>query len=86
MYRVLVRLASERTEVFHEIGSSELVLSPVGHKATALGCLMAAMELNLPVLHVETLHYTPPTDSVLPPENPDIIHVWLSGEAYPKEP
>jgi hypothetical protein len=85
VYRAIARLVDERAEVFRAIGSSEIVLSPVGHKATALGCLMAAMEFNLPVLYVETLRYMTPADNVPAPGNLDMLHVWLSGDAYPAE-
>ncbi len=86
VYRAIVHLFYEREEVFRAIGPSEIVLSPVGHKATAFGCLMAAMELNLPVLYVEALRFKPPAE-VLPVQGDlNIIHLWLSGDVYAPDP
>ena len=72
--------------VAKELRPSEMVLSPAGNKVTALGCLMASIECNMPVLYVETLRYRIRKDSLLPDRSDlDIIHVWLSGEVYANE-
>lgn len=86
VYRAIVHLHHEREEVFRAIGPSEIVLSPVGHKATAFGCLMAAMELNLPVVYVETLRFTLPTVTSSAQSDLNIIHLWLSGDVYASDP
>ena len=50
----------------------------------ALGALMAALERDLPVLHLEPSGYEL-ADSV--PDEGDggkLIHIWLEGAAYPQ--
>jgi hypothetical protein len=80
VYRLLLRLDDTRREVFRAIGSSEIVLSPIGPKAMALGCLLAAIERDMPVVYVETLRYGEPTPA--PPSSGRLLYFWLSGEAY----
>lgn len=83
LYRTILRLGDFRQQVFAETGGSILVLSPLGSKVMALGALMAALERNLPVAHIEPIAYhfcdSLPTNV----DNPDIIHIWLEGDAYP---
>ena len=57
LYRTILRLDDLRRPVFEETGGSMLVLSPLGSKVMALGALMAALERNLPIAHLETLGY-----------------------------
>lgn len=84
VYRILLRLDQERRDVFEgALGGSALVLSPVGCRATALGCLMAAVEANMPVVYQETVRYDP-ASSESAPSRPCVAHVWLAGEAYPR--
>ncbi len=86
VYRSVSTLHSIREQVFREIGLTPVtVLSPAGWRIGSLGMLLAAIELNLPVLYVETLGYTccstVPTEVVL--QNPDLKwHIWLTGDVY----
>ena len=43
--------------MFAGAGGSLLVLSPLGSKVMALGALMAALERDLPVAHLEPIGY-----------------------------
>ena len=61
-----------------------LILSPLSSKATALGALMAAIERDLPVAHVESIGYELRTSVPQAIHQPDLIHVWLEDEAYPR--
>ena len=83
LYRTILRLGDFRQQVFAESGGSMLVLSPLGSKVMALGALMAALDRNYPVAHIEAISYDL-TDSV-PSDigQPDIIHIWLEGDVYP---
>jgi hypothetical protein len=61
------------------------VLSPAGWRIGSLGMLLAAMDLELPILYVETIGYS--SDSEIPTEaiqaSPDRLwHIWLSGHPY----
>ena len=60
-----------------------MVLSPLGSKALAIGSLMAALELDCPVVYVEALEYQVDF-SQIPVKSADaeFMHVWLTGEAY----
>lgn len=84
LYRAILRLDDLRRPVFEATGSSMLILSPLGGKAVALGALLAAVERDLPVAYIEPVAY------VLDPEMPqqisvpNLVHVWLEGDAYPQ--
>lgn len=82
LYRTILRLDDRRKPVFAEAGGSLLVLSPLGSKVMALGALMAALERDLPVAHLEPIGYTfqgKVPDTIA---EPSLIHVWLEGDVY----
>ena len=84
LYRTILRLDDLRQSVFAETGGSMLVLSPLGSKVMALGALMAALERNLPVAHLEPIGYE--FNSTMPAHSnrPKLIHIWLEGDVYPE--
>ncbi|NBJ13643.1 hypothetical protein GR304_22505 [Microvirga sp. SYSU G3D207] len=84
LYRTILRLDDLRKPVFAETGGSLLVLSPLGSKVMALGALMAALERNLPVAHLEPIGYD--FEASIPSEisKPNLVHVWLEGDGYPQ--
>ena len=57
LYRTILRIDDARRRVFAGTGGSQLILSPVGSKALALGMLMAALERGFAVVLVESLSY-----------------------------
>jgi hypothetical protein len=85
LYRTILRIDDERRRIFDAVGGSMIVLSPLGSKAMALGCLLAAVERNVPVVYVETIDYAVDSCSDEPMSHPpaELVHVWLAGEAYP---
>ena len=83
LYRTILRLGDFRRQVFAESGGSILVLSPLGSKVMALGALMAALERDLPVAHIEPIAYQVDDSTPATINDPDIIHIWLEGDAYP---
>ena len=84
LYRTILKLDDLRKPVFAETGGSMLVLSPLGSKVMALGALMAALERDLPVAHLESIGYE--LEGIVPEEidQPNLIHVWLEGDVYPQ--
>jgi hypothetical protein len=84
LYRTILRLDDLRRPVFTETGGSMLVLSPLGSKVMALGALLAALERDLPVAHLEPIGYE--LEGTMPVEvaEPDLVHIWLEGEVYPR--
>lgn len=84
LYRTILRLDDRRQAVFAETGGSMLILSPLGSKVMALGALMAALERDLPVAHLEPIGYELEASVPETIDRPNLIHVWLEGEAYPK--
>ena len=82
LYRTILRLDDLRRPVFAETGGSMLVLSPVGSKVMALGALMAAVERNLPVAHVEAIGYEIGEDLPVETNQPNLMHIWLEGNVY----
>ena len=85
LYRTLLRIDDERKVVFEETGGSQIILTPTGSKALAIGALMAAMERDLPVRYVESMGYcvddwnkfNQTTENDL-----ELLHLWLGGEPY----
>ena len=84
LYRTILRLDDARKTVFQSTGGSMIVLSPIGSKALAIGALMAAVERDFPVVHVEAVSYDVDLKELQPViEKPkELVHIWLSGEAY----
>jgi hypothetical protein len=86
VFRSIVRMHSAREQAF--AGAKQrpaTVLSPAGWRIGSLGMLLAAMDLELPLLYVETIGYS--NESELPTEavesNPDHAwHIWLTGHPY----
>ena len=83
LYRTILRLDDLRKPVFQEVGGSILVLSPVGSKVMALGALMAALERDLPVVHIESIGYNLRKSAASQINDSLIIHIWLEGDIYP---
>ena len=84
LYRTILRLDDLRQPVFEETGGSMLILSPLGSKVMALGTLLAALERDLPVAHLESIGYDPIASVPETIDPPNLIHVWLEGEVYPQ--
>ena len=84
LYRTILRLDDLRQLVFEATGGSMLVLSPLGSKVMALGALMAALERDLPVAHLEPIGYELEASAPETIDPPNLIHVWLEGEVYPQ--
>lgn len=84
LYRTILRLDDLRKPVFREMGGSLLVLSPLGSKVMALGALMAALERDLPVAHLESISYNLHDSVPSATDSANLIHIWLEGDAYPQ--
>jgi hypothetical protein len=84
LYRTILRIADARHGVFSGTGGSQVILSPVGSKALALGMLMASLERNFAVVLVESLAYNPAPVVLAARAAPsgELVHIWLHGEAY----
>lgn len=84
LYRTVLRMDGERSDVFRETGGSLLVLTPSGSKTLALGAMMAAVERDLPMRYVESIGYELQGKEVdQPTENKlELLHLWLCGEPY----
>ncbi|MFT4435044.1 hypothetical protein ACMX25_16840 [Caballeronia sp. 15715] len=86
VYQSISRMDSARKEVFQAANQNAItVLSPNGWRMGSLGMLLAAIDLDLPMLYVETIGYTtasaPPAGvSVSKPDH--LWHVWLAGVPY----
>ncbi len=85
LYRTILRMDNSRRRVFAEIGGSQIILSPVGSKALAVGALMAALERDFTIMYVEALGYSADfarLDAIRETQTAELVHVWLHGEAY----
>jgi hypothetical protein len=87
LYRTILRIDDARRHVFgKEVGESLLILSPLGSKALAIGCFMAAYERNFPIVYVEATGSKcdqTAIDSCRGQRTGEIIHIWLAGDVYP---
>jgi hypothetical protein len=83
LYRTILRLDDLRKPVFAETGGSLLVLSPLGSKVMALGALIAALERDLPVAHLEPIGYDLAAATPNDIADPNLVHIWLEGDVYP---
>jgi hypothetical protein len=85
LYRTILRMDDTRQRVFEQIGGSQIILSPVGSKALAIGALMAALDRDFTIMYVEALGYVVDLsmlDQARAARPGDLVHVWLQGEAY----
>lgn len=83
LYRTILRIDDARKRVFESVGGSQIILSPLGSKALSLGALMAALERDFTILHVESIGYTlteGQAESIDASE--ELVHIWLDGDAY----
>ena len=81
LYFSISRIVEKRRMVFRKLGGSVVCLSPLGSKLLSVGGLLAAMEFNLPVAYVEVNSYDLGEGNEWSGDG-DIVHIWLSGEAY----
>lgn len=90
-YRSIHRMHAARELVFSGNGGGKravTILSPAGWRIGSLGMLLAAIELSLPVLYVETVGYNAKSSVPLSVEvaEPDCLwHIWLVGSVYEDE-
>lgn len=84
LYRTILRIDDARQPVFRETGGSMIVLSPIGSKVLAAGALMAALERDFPVVHVEAIAYRANFDEIDAQRSGsgEVVHIWLCGDAY----
>lgn len=85
VFRSISRMHAARMKVFPERSQSVTVLSPAGWRIGSLGMLLAALDLKLPVLYVETIGYTtqsqiPQSVAITAPTK--LWHIWLAGVVY----
>ena len=82
LYRSVLRIADARERVFSQTGGSQLILSPLGSKAVAIGLLMAAIEREFAVVSVETIEFRRLDTKREVESDGELVHVWMHGEAY----
>lgn len=86
VYRSIGKMVSARQEVFTATQQkATTVLSPCGWRIGSLGMLLAAIDLQLPMLYVETVGYNiiSPLPDVVTVTNPDHLwHILLAGSPY----
>ncbi|MBI4937623.1 MAG: hypothetical protein HY846_05310 [Nitrosomonadales bacterium] len=88
VYRSIYRMHANRELVFNGAAGGKkatTVLSPAGWRLGSVGMLLAAIDLSLPVLYVETVGYN--LDSPVPPSvtvaDPTCLwHIWMVGHVY----
>jgi hypothetical protein len=84
LYRTLLRIDDARRPVFAGTGGSLIILSPVGSKVLAIGALMAALDRDFPIAHVESIAYSVDFKTIDADrlQSGEVVHVWLYGDAY----
>jgi hypothetical protein len=87
LYRAILQIDRTRSRIFQNIGGSKTIVTPLGSKLLAIGSLMAAIEKDFPVVYVESVSYkVQPTIESASPGATELVHLWLSGEAYDRRP
>jgi hypothetical protein len=87
LYRAILQIDQTRSRIFQNIGGSKTIVSPLGSKLLAIGSLMAAIEKDFPVVYVESVSYkVQPTIESATLGATELVHLWLSGEAYVRRP
>jgi hypothetical protein len=76
LYRSVVRLNDERRHVFGD-NPSTIVLTPMQSKAPGVGMLLSAVELQLPVVYVESASYKRRNRAT--GIEPRLILLWVHG-------
>lgn len=88
-YQAICRMHAARESVFKGCEREAVtILSPAGWRIGSLGMLLAAIELSLPVLYVETVGYNAvdPVPTAIQVVEPDCLwHIWLVGKVYDDE-
>lgn len=88
VYRSIHRMHANRELVFNGAAGGKratTVLSPAGGRLGSVGMLLAAIDLSLPILYVETVRYNaegPVPPSVAVAEPTCLWHIWLVGHVY----
>ncbi|MBF0132449.1 MAG: hypothetical protein HQL75_07675 [Magnetococcales bacterium] len=85
LYETILKLYDKREKAFGGLNGSQIILSPGGSKVLALGAMLAAIALDLPVLYVEDVSYHLGDSSAMDQRSQasKIVHLWLLGDAYP---
>lgn len=86
VFRSICHMNRARAKVF-DGGRDRAVtiLSPAGWRIGSLGMLLAAIDLELPILYVETVGYNSDSDmpQMVEVRKPDHLwHIWLAGDPY----
>lgn len=76
LYRSLCRVHQARQEIFD--GRSQLVISPFGSKALAVGAMMAAMDHDLRIDYLEAVKYECDDLTKLAVGDTKLVHIWLN--------
>jgi hypothetical protein len=79
LYRAVLNIDDARRRVFSETGGSQLILSPLGSKAVAIGLLLAAMERQFAVVSVEPIEYHLSNQMPSGGDTAELVHLWLHG-------
>lgn len=83
LYRTILRIDEFRSAVFKETGGSLTILSPMGSKVLSIGALMASIERDFPVVHVESVSYSVDferLDEARRGAPGELVHLWLRHE------
>lgn len=83
-FRKLSTLKQRYDRTMDGVYQPELLLSPLGSKVMAVGAMMAAIQHDLPVQHVENVRYDYDPQGAAKPGDPQhlTVHIWLHGPIY----
>ena len=84
-YRSIFNIDQLRQETYGALGGSTTIVSPLGSKMLSVGMMLAAIERNLRVMHVEYRGFEEAAAETAPQEADDgdwpLTHLWLYGES-----
>jgi hypothetical protein len=84
-YRSIFNIDQLRQETYGALGGSTTIVSPLGSKMLSVGMMLAAIERNLKVMHVEYRGFEETEEGAEAQENDEVdwplTHLWLHGES-----
>lgn len=83
LYRSILRVDSQRSAIFSGTRGALTIVSPLGSKLLSIGALLAALERDLPIVHVEAVGFDVDWSAPVWKSDGRLVHIWLAGDVYP---
>lgn len=84
VYKEIVELSKYYIDLLKDLpGEVRTLITPLDDKTSSVGAILAAVELNLPIMYAETVQYKVTESTALESfGNDEPMEIWITGEAY----